>query len=329
MTTPLNDEQREALWEKVADVRDASPRTPDDADTWDIVNAIESVVADLLAAEREQVDRLAVDGISLPDEDHLFSFLDEHLNANGEQPEIVGYDRDRRAFFAWLDEVGGDDVGLRVCVLGPHEGRAEVSAPGKIEAPGQGEVSSLRYPVVIYPPAELIAHAPADLAAERERGDQAEREAADLLAALEEKATCACGHGVVCQECALVDRERADREKARADAAGAEVQRARSEMGQWRRLAHERQARADALIRSIRAWVRHGEAVPPNVTTYDRWLVHAELLALLPDDTKEAEHHPRCYQTVGGIPDDLPPDTCDCKVWRLIDGTKEAERGGV
>jgi hypothetical protein len=30
-------------------------------------------------------------------------------------------------------------------------------------------------------------------------------------------------------------------------------------------------------------------------------------------------HDPRCYQSVGGIPDDLPDDVCDCRVWALID----------
>lgn len=89
------------------------------------------------------------EALTLTDEHLLFSYLDEYLNANGAQPEVIGYDSDDRAFFAWLDEEGGDCVGLRVCVLGPHEGRAEVSAPGEIEAPGQGEVSSLRYPIRI------------------------------------------------------------------------------------------------------------------------------------------------------------------------------------
>lgn len=106
-------------------------------------------MADTSASQKDEKDHVV-----MPDEGLLFEFLDEHLNANGAQPEVVGYDRDHRAFFAWLDEEGGDCVGLRVCVLGPHEGRAEVSAPGEIEAPGQGEVSSLRYPVLVYPSEE-------------------------------------------------------------------------------------------------------------------------------------------------------------------------------
>ena len=30
-------------------------------------------------------------------------------------------------------------------------------------------------------------------------------------------------------------------------------------------------------------------------------------------------HDPRCYQRTGGIPDGLPDDLCDCRVYRLID----------
>lgn len=81
------------------------------------------------------------------DEHMLFSYLDEYLNANGQEPKVVGYDANDRAFMAWLDEEGGDSVGLRVCVLIPYQGQAEVSVPGPVEAPGQGEVTNLRYPV--------------------------------------------------------------------------------------------------------------------------------------------------------------------------------------
>lgn len=31
------------------------------------------------------------------------------------------------------------------------------------------------------------------------------------------------------------------------------------------------------LARKIEAWVRHGEAVPADVTTYERWIVNTEL----------------------------------------------------
>lgn len=89
------------------------------------------------------------DNIVMPNEHLLFSYLDEYLNANGATPEVVGYDRDHRSFFAWLDEESGDSVGLRVCLLVPFEGQAEVSRPGEVESPGQGEVSSLRYPILI------------------------------------------------------------------------------------------------------------------------------------------------------------------------------------
>lgn len=35
-----HDEQREQMWQIVADIRDQHPRHPQDADTWDIVNAL-------------------------------------------------------------------------------------------------------------------------------------------------------------------------------------------------------------------------------------------------------------------------------------------------
>ena len=33
----------------------------------------------------------------------------------------------------------------------------------------------------------------------------------------------------------------------------------------------------------------------------------------------DRDHHPNCYQSTGGIPDDLPEDLCDCRVLRMID----------
>jgi len=35
------------------------------------------------------------------------------------------------------------------------------------------------------------------------------------------------------------------------------------------------------LRRKIEAWIRHGEAVPEDCTTYERWIVHYELRALI------------------------------------------------
>lgn len=32
------------------------------------------------------------------------------------------------------------------------------------------------------------------------------------------------------------------------------------------------------------------------------------------------DHHPRCYQNTG-VPDDLPPSLCDCRVLRMIEQT--------
>lgn len=53
------------------------------------------------------------------------------------------------------------------------------------------------------------------------------------------------------------------------------------------REAEVRQQVADLRGR-IEAWIRHGESVPSDVTTYDRWIVHSELRAALAGDTTEA-----------------------------------------
>lgn len=42
--TAENDEISEHLWAAIAAVRDASPRLPNDADTWDIVAAVMAVL---------------------------------------------------------------------------------------------------------------------------------------------------------------------------------------------------------------------------------------------------------------------------------------------
>lgn len=84
--------------------------------------------------------------LTLADEDLLFSFLDENLNANGATPHIAGVDADGDPFMAWLDEEGGDCVGLRVCrLLGSADGGAE--SPSIVEAPWQGQATGLAYPV--------------------------------------------------------------------------------------------------------------------------------------------------------------------------------------
>lgn len=36
----------------------------------------------------------------------------------------------------------------------------------------------------------------------------------------------------------------------------------------------------------------------------------------------DAGHHPRCYQNTG-VPDDLPPGICDCRVLRMLDAATE------
>jgi hypothetical protein len=39
------------------------------------------------------------------------------------------------------------------------------------------------------------------------------------------------------------------------------------------------------------------------------------------------EHHPNCYQNTG-VPDDLPDDLCDCRVFRAIEAAQAPIRGG-
>lgn len=87
-------------------------------------------------------------GVTLTDEHLLFSYLDEYLNANGATPHVAGFDLDGQPFMAWLDEEGGDCVGLRVCrLLRVQDGLAE--SPGIVEAPEPGLPTNLAYPITI------------------------------------------------------------------------------------------------------------------------------------------------------------------------------------
>lgn len=36
------------------------------------------------------------------------------------------------------------------------------------------------------------------------------------------------------------------------------------------------------------------------------------------------DHHPKCYQSTGAIPDDLPDDLCDCRALRMLDALEVA-----
>ena len=47
----ISDDVREQMWEAIANVRDASPRVTNDADTEELVDAALSVVPLILAAE--------------------------------------------------------------------------------------------------------------------------------------------------------------------------------------------------------------------------------------------------------------------------------------
>jgi len=56
--------------------------------------------------------------------------------------------------------------------------------------------------------------------------------------------------------------------------------------------------------RRLEAWIRHGEAVPDDVTTYERWIVHDELRALVG----------KVHAEQGGYDhsNDVPPHTHGC-----------------
>ena len=84
--------------------------------------------------------------IRLVAEHLLFSLLDEDMNANGIVPQVAGYDAHGIPFFAWLDEEGGDCVGLRVIRLLEDDGGTS-STPSAVEFPKQGETTSLVYPI--------------------------------------------------------------------------------------------------------------------------------------------------------------------------------------
>ena len=90
----------------------------------------------------------AANQIRLADEDLLWEYLDEHLNANGATPQVAGIDADGTPFLAWLDEEGGDCVGLRVVRLLVEDG-GTTSRPSPIEAPAQGCTSALAYPALV------------------------------------------------------------------------------------------------------------------------------------------------------------------------------------
>jgi hypothetical protein len=82
-------------------------------------------------------------------EEHmLFSYLDEYMNANGQTPQVAGVDHEGDPFIAWLDEEGGDCVGLRVVRLVQEDG-GTTSSPAQVEAPLQGHTSGLVYPVKV------------------------------------------------------------------------------------------------------------------------------------------------------------------------------------
>jgi hypothetical protein len=60
--------------------------------------------------------------LTFSNQHEAFSYLDEHLNANWQIPEITGWDADGRPVWVWLDEVFGDEVMIRACVLHVAEG---------------------------------------------------------------------------------------------------------------------------------------------------------------------------------------------------------------
>lgn len=89
-------------------------------------------------------------GLRLADEHLLFSLLDEHMNANGIEPHVAGLDAEGAPFVAWLNESGGDEVYLTVTRLVVDDGA--VTEHTEQETPGQGQTTSLAYPVVVLTP---------------------------------------------------------------------------------------------------------------------------------------------------------------------------------
>jgi hypothetical protein len=88
------------------------------------------------------------DAPRLVDEDLLWEYLDQHMNANGATPQVAGIDASGTPFLAWLDEEGGDCVGLRVVRLLMEDG-GTTSTPTEVEAPAQGCTSALAFPVQV------------------------------------------------------------------------------------------------------------------------------------------------------------------------------------
>lgn len=88
-----------------------------------------------------------MDALTMANENDLFSYLDEYLNANGQTPHLAGVDNDFIPFIAWLNEEGGDCVYLNVTRLVEEDGGA--TSRTSEETPGQGQTSSLAYPVTV------------------------------------------------------------------------------------------------------------------------------------------------------------------------------------
>ena len=101
-------------------------------------------VPPIMAVDKFTPDRY----LRLPNEHLLWDYLDEYLNANGATPQVVGIDHTETPFLAWLDEEGGDCLGLRVVRLLLDDGGV-TSSLSAIEIPAQGCTSELTYPVQI------------------------------------------------------------------------------------------------------------------------------------------------------------------------------------
>lgn len=77
----------------------------------------------------------------------LHSWLDEYLNANGQQPWASGYDKNGVPIMVWLDEEGGDSVIMRAVKLWSEA--SEVSNPTEL-SPSE----DLEFPIVVFEPGE-------------------------------------------------------------------------------------------------------------------------------------------------------------------------------
>jgi hypothetical protein len=108
------------------------------------------------------------------------------------------------------------------------------------------------------------------------------------------------------------ERDRADRLEAMCDRLAEKIVDLEDESA-----ARVQQARAEALHQIAEHSI--ASLLPGSLAQY----VSMRDVSRVLQDREAGQHHPNCYQRTG-VPDDLPPDLCDCRVLRMID--REAGR---